>query len=427
MSIESSQYNYDALTVEENKKNIENAFSENQNEKFKVKNSTFVVFSDKGLDAKAHKEMESNWKIHLSVAPEDIGKAWDLAYPLLHDKAAQFKVVDMTRAIAAKDRNLRQLDTVKHEKEIFIQNYEKGELNLEQLKQQAGPLTYGREEWEPYATDAKTLYEFLLKKHDEKIQKCENMVKENDRIIQGMQITIYIPPGQELEMHKLAQEIEQRFQENNIKKGTIYPTDNPLGDYASYRHPGLEYQDAVAIDTYNPDNLDDPLFLASIDNKINSLKELCKKTYDLEYQTLIKDSITLLETVKQAYQNNNIPQKQAIKITEASYHVAAQPSIENVNKFKKVEYSMRDDSSVPLNVKTGMDKFLGSVYKFFGNLFNKESWKQKGDEILRKVEDTEKFKSDFKQFKSKISDFKAEKENLDVNEEKTPLMSFKQN
>ncbi|HBC0465898.1 TPA: hypothetical protein I8Y81_003097 [Legionella pneumophila] len=389
------------------------------------------MFSDKGLDDKAHQEMESNWKIHLSIAPEDIGKAWDLAYPLLHDKAAQFKVVDMTRAVAAKERNMQQLDTVKHEKEVFIQKYKDGELNLDQLKQQAGALTHGREEWEPHATDAKKLYEFLLQKHDERIQKCENLVKENDRIIQGMQITIYIPPGQEQEMYKLAKEIEQKFQENNIKKGTIYPTDNPLGDYASYRHPGLEYQDAVAIDNYNPDNVDDPLLQISIDNKINSLKELwSQKGDDLGHQNLIKDSITLLETVKSAYQNNEIPPKQAMKIAEASYQVAAQPTIENVNKFKNVESGMRNDSSVPLNVKTAMDKFLGSVYKFFGNLFNKESWKQKGDDILRKVEDTEKFKSDFKQFKSKISDFKAGKENLkdfDVNEEKAPLMPIKLN
>jgi hypothetical protein len=206
-------------------------------------------------------------------------------------------------------------------------------------------------------------------------------------------------------MYLLAQEIGKEFQEKGIRKGTIFKTDKPLSEYVSYRHPGKEYQDAVAVDSYNPDNVPDPLLLVcDTDEKIRQLNEKLS-LYTNEQSTflpMINNSIAFLETVKAAYEKNEIPEPQARQLIEASFEVANNCTAKTVSAFQTLEKQIRKDPEVPLNIKTELKQFWGRVCKSFGEFFKVDAWIKKGEALLSNVARTEKFKSDFKQLKGEL-------------------------
>lgn len=143
-------------------------------------------------------QLNTAWKIHISVNPEQLATAWDSISSLLGDKATLFKVTDMVSA--------------------------------EKQKETTGS------EW----TQAK-LEQYL-------------------RITKGMQVTIYVPPGQETQHQALLEEIERVLTASGIKPGEIDKrSDRVLGVYSSIRHPGeMSYHSSEQVDSYNPDGVDDP-------------------------------------------------------------------------------------------------------------------------------------------------------------------------
>ncbi|WED42755.1 hypothetical protein [Legionella cardiaca] len=150
---------------------------------------TFAEFHSSFADS----QKDSPWKIHLSIHPHDLAKAWDIIYPVLvANKLPKFKVARM-----AVSRML--FDAMKNISDDFL-----AKRNISQQdKEQA-------------------LQDFL-------------------RVFNGMQVTIYIPEEKEKEYNKLLDVIEPLLYKAGIRPGVIDKSDRAIGLYSSVRHVGKGY------------------------------------------------------------------------------------------------------------------------------------------------------------------------------------------
>lgn len=157
--------------------------------------------------------VESSWKIHLSIHPADLGKAWDIVYPtLIANKIPSFKVSRMAVS----------------------------EIKFKEM----------------YDTD-----EQFLQKHQIDVKNKETSLTDIFRVSEGMQITIYIAAGKEHEYNELLKNIEPMLYKKGVRPGVIDKSDRSLGLYSSVRHVGIKYtaHDQVAgykaveeIDPFKP-------------------------------------------------------------------------------------------------------------------------------------------------------------------------------
>jgi len=122
---------------------------------------------------------ESHWKAHLSIHPGDLARAWDLLYPVLAAESKyKFKVA--RQAIA----------------------------NEKQSKIDAANIPQA---W-----------------------KNEALI-DQQRVSNGMQVTVYMPQGDEQRFKHLLEHCEELLQENNIRPGVIHMSDLALGNFVSIR------------------------------------------------------------------------------------------------------------------------------------------------------------------------------------------------
>jgi hypothetical protein len=330
---------YQSLISPDKKAQVQAEFERNQHERFTLKNSTFAVFSDKSLSDEEKKELDSSWKVHISIEPDDITSAWDIIYPMLHDSAAQFKIVNMMRAKERMDHNQMQLEAVKQQKNQFMAEFSEGKGSLDALKLQASMLCQGRDEYAPYLENPDKLYELVLQKYEQRVEQQEKIVEENARIINGMQVTIYIPPGDEVKMYDLAKHIEGHLKEAGIKPGSIHQSDKTLGDFVSYRHPGIEYQDAVDVSSHNPDGVADP-----IAKVVASLEGIDDKS---ERETVLHDQLELASFKKKfdgLYKNYQCRAKRRTNLLENGADradVTMQKNQEAKNTAKAIHYELK--------------------------------------------------------------------------------------
>lgn len=164
----------------------------NTNGTVTIKDSvTFANVNSKyGLSSKF---IESPWKIHLSIQPDDLGKAWDIIYPILKSHhVPNFK----TSRLAAS-------------RILYTQMQEATPAFLEQNKTSV----------------------------EEKNQSIQDIV----RVFNGMQITIYIENGKEREYNDILAEIEPLLYAAGINPGIIDKSDRAIGIYSSIRHVGKGY------------------------------------------------------------------------------------------------------------------------------------------------------------------------------------------
>lgn len=164
----------------------------------------FAIFSAKKItDQKGYKE--SNWKIHLTVHQDDLAAAWDVVYPeLIKFGVPHFKVA--------------RLAIINKLKDTLI-NVCKDEVQLAIL---------------PETLHAMSPEEVALAKATE-VKERNDAIESKTRVMQGMQITIYIPQGLEHEYNRLLTILERALYENKIKPGLISTTDKIIGRYASVR------------------------------------------------------------------------------------------------------------------------------------------------------------------------------------------------
>lgn len=141
----------------------------------------------------SNKFVESAWKIHLSIQPDDLGKAWDIIYPLLKThKVHNFK----TSRLAVSRTLYTQM-------------------------QEATPAFLKQN----------------IISEDEKNQSIQDLV----RVFNGMQVTLYIENGKEREFNDILAEIEPLLYKAGINPGIIDKSDRAIGLYSSIRHVGKGY------------------------------------------------------------------------------------------------------------------------------------------------------------------------------------------
>jgi hypothetical protein len=175
----------------------------------------FAVFqSQHSLSSNYH---ESHWKIHLSIDSRDLGKAWDIVYPLL--LANKVPIFKTTRTSVAQ----RML-------------HEVNKLNAEQLQ---------------------VLH---LSAYDKELA-IQDMV----RVLNGMQITIYIEEEKEAKYNALLQQIEPLLYQAGIRPGIIDKSDRSLGLYSSIRHVGDSYTSHEKVTGYKAARITDEFKAIKLD------------------------------------------------------------------------------------------------------------------------------------------------------------------
>jgi hypothetical protein len=194
MPIEDESWSYATLTDKDKRDTLEKKFKDDGAEKFNVTSSSFVIFTDKKLESLD--EMNKNWKIHLSVDNNDISEAWRIAFPLLREKAQIFKVANMDRVKDGVKRLQKNLEETKKGKADFLKKHNKTDLSdkeKEELQGIGSVLTKGgRSVWEPeWEKGTESFVSFLSEKYDERIKEAEALVTEAQRMVDGMQITLY--------------------------------------------------------------------------------------------------------------------------------------------------------------------------------------------------------------------------------------------
>jgi len=122
---------------------------------------------------------ESQWKAHLSIHPDDLDRAWDLLYPLLAEES-KYKFKVCRQGVIGAQREKIEAADIKQE-----------------LKDEA--------------------------------------FQDQKRVSQGMQITVYIPEGEEERIGRLLKDCEYLLETNLIRPGIIHTSDKGLGTYASIR------------------------------------------------------------------------------------------------------------------------------------------------------------------------------------------------
>ena len=222
----------------------------------------------------------NHWKIHISVDKDDLPKAWDLIFPILCEQAYVFKVVKLCclqKKVDDIDAELKLTDAERKERikaemreprkraSESIVELETELEELERLDSSKGldlrlllRKMYIPElikEWKEVEINFITREEEPLKTREHLAKVKESML----RLLNGLQVTVYIPRRQESEHAKLVKDIEYRLSSNEIRRGQIYKTDKLKGKYCSIRHPGKDvYIPGVEATSYNPDNLPEP-------------------------------------------------------------------------------------------------------------------------------------------------------------------------
>jgi hypothetical protein len=148
---------------------------------------------------------ESNWKVHISVNPAQLGASWDLVYPILMKK---------------------QVDHFKVARQSAQRNKAK----------------------------------FLATTNDGTKEQRQSGLSDIERTALGMQITVYVPLNGELVVQDVLKLIEKKLSSANIIPGEISKSDRPLGTYCSIRNDNSQngYLSHDQVSSYNPTGEADP-------------------------------------------------------------------------------------------------------------------------------------------------------------------------
>lgn len=320
--------NYLDMINKDKKKQFADEYNKSDG-KFTLASSTFNVFTNKNWKDADKELANQNWKAHISIHPDDLAKAWDLIYPLLHESADQFKIIDANRLLEALPlQNKGYQDALKTHND-FTQQYLSNEISLDDLESLAKRFSNEQSEYASILGDEKALFEYIESKFAEKEASALQIVEEGRRMSEGMQITIYMQPGSEKKHQELMEKIEGVLTENNIRPGNIYKTDRPLGSYTSVRHPGKDYHDAVAVESYNPDNVADN-FDTLINKKIEQYENILKSAI----QTLKSSNVTpgMNETQKH---NAEVKQELGKKLDALAQDFDKLPPTEKRNQLEQ--------------------------------------------------------------------------------------------
>ncbi|MCW8409012.1 hypothetical protein OQJ13_08520 [Legionella sp. PATHC035] len=214
--------------------------------------------------ARSEAYQESHWKIHLSIHPYDLAKAWDIICPIL--LARQVPCFKTTRLAPA-------------------------QIMLEEMK--------------------KVSEDFLSQRNltlDDKNQAIQDIV----RVLHGMQITIYIEEDKEQDYNNLLEQIEPLLYKAGIRPGVIDRSDRAIGIYSSIRHIGPGYTTHEKAARYKSVEVTDPF--KPIKTKWHDVQI---KWHGLDYpRHLAKVKMTLQQVVdgKSKYEQGIITKREFLQI-----------------------------------------------------------------------------------------------------------------
>ncbi|MFJ1267462.1 hypothetical protein ACD661_02705 [Legionella lytica] len=164
----------------------------------------------------ANNNKDSSWKIHLSIHPQDLNRAWDLIYPILVEHGVPcFKTTRNTVSLA------------------MYTAMKKADANTDSLT----------------------------------VSEKEQALRDIIRVFNGMQITIYIPEGREHEYNELLGRVEPILHQAGIRPGIIDKSDRALGLYSSVRNEGVKYTAHDKVSGYKLAELKDPFHALDIEWK----------------------------------------------------------------------------------------------------------------------------------------------------------------
>jgi len=236
----------------------------------------FIHYTREDVSDDMLRSLKYEWKAHISVAPEDYERTYDLIMPILTEYASVFKFVDYednTRQTVHQQRNLGILNQRHQDFRLFcagsigldnlIDGLEhvykltpKQETLYETLKAYLSVL-YGLAE--KYITDGETPLEQIEQIYLKLIRRAKHLIQSHQRFYNGMQVTVYIEPEFEAHCQEMLEKIERTLLDAGITPGVIHGSDRPLGEYCSIRHPGRDtYHSGLSASSYNPDGVDDP-------------------------------------------------------------------------------------------------------------------------------------------------------------------------
>ncbi len=234
--------------------------------------------------------IESPWKIHLSIQPEDLGKAWDIIYPIL--KAHQIPLFKTSRLSVSRI--------------LYIQ------------MQKAAPG--------------------FLEQHNINSEEKKQSIQDIVRVFNGMQITIYIENGKEHEYNNILSEIEPLLYAAGINPGIIDKSDRAIGFYSSIRHVGKGYTSHDKVFGYKQVTERDPFY--AIHPKLKDVR-INWSTFDYSNH-IIKAKVTLEQLVdaKRKYD--------LALITKREYH----QSCDVASEYFKRWYELIKRTLVPSQLST---------------------------------------------------------------------------
>lgn len=218
-------------------------------------------------------DTENHWKIHISVNKDDLPRAWDLIFPMLCQHAYAFKVIKLNilkQKINAIDFALNQSDE-EQLKDMILKIQSINSNNIQKLKDELEKLEPFHKSLSFKERGRKAALPELIRQMqnmdyrklaEESISSKKDLERSKEsilRLLNGLQVTIYIPKGRENEHYELIKKIEKQLLSHNIRPGQVYQTDKPIDQFSSIRHPGKsKYVAGVDAQSYNPDNLPDP-------------------------------------------------------------------------------------------------------------------------------------------------------------------------
>ncbi|CEG55742.1 hypothetical protein [Legionella fallonii] len=275
-----------------------NTAENRDNGQLSEKNTDADAFAAFKLDKmKGYKD--SAWKIHLSIHPADLDKAWDLLYPmLLEQRVPCFK----TARINAAQRLLHEISQVDEQ---------------------------------------------FLSDHGLTRQKKELAMRDILRVSNGMQITIYIPEGKEQEYNKILAAIEPRLYKAGVRPGIIDQSDRTLGIYSSVRHVGDEYTTHEKVSGYKSIGVKDPFI------PVKSLQdEIQIKWYGLAYERHIEKIQIALQQVIDAelkYKNGVHTKKEFAQVCDVA--------MEYFERWHELLKQAKNLTALSAKDKQGFDNF----------------------------------------------------------------------
>lgn len=320
------------------------------------KSRDFIQYDSRYLFIRQKHEMGHTWKMHVSVHPDDLEKAWDDVFSkVLTQYAVSFKLsncIELNKSIKDVQKELQVALKERDELESLYHAYLNADDKESIEKKIVDVFQKSDEECRQYcrfgppenfkSIDKKRREMPRLSRNrlnvDEQVAFSKEFIDAKDqhlawaydsyvRVREGMQVTIYMHrslTGDEKDYQWIAGLLEEKLREKGIRAGHIYETDRPIGEYCSIRHPGVNrYHEATSTtQDYNPDKVDDPFesFL-DVDNlkiihpKLVELKKCIQEMSDFNLRFLMVGKYISLYQ-KYIALKNTLPEQQQYLIDE---------------------------------------------------------------------------------------------------------------